>query len=57
MKNISKYNKFYVAIVGATLTWITVALADDKVTTQEWVGLAVAVATALGVYQIPNQEK
>lgn len=53
MSNISRYAKFAVAVVGAIATWAaTYYPADADV--QQWVGLALALATAISVYAVPN---
>jgi hypothetical protein len=49
-----RYAKFYVAVVGAVAAWAATYFPNDP-TVQKWVGLAVAVATALSVYAVPNQ--
>ncbi|MEV0425380.1 hypothetical protein [Micromonospora sp. NPDC050495] len=54
-----KWNPYAKAIVGgavAGLTALGTALADDRVTASEWVGVAVATLAALGiVYAVPNR--
>lgn len=55
--NVKRYSKSILAAVGALGTWATVALADGVVTGQEWTALGVAVATALGVYTVPNKQR
>ncbi|WP_198940591.1 hypothetical protein [Micromonospora sp. CB01531] len=54
-----KFKPYAKAIVGglvAGLTALGTALADNQVTTVEWVGVAVATLAALGiVYAVPNQ--
>lgn len=54
MSSLSRYRKTIVAVIGAAVTWLVAAFADEVVDTQEWVALAVAVATAAGVYATPN---
>ena len=58
MKDISfgPYSKTIVAVIGALATWTTTSLADGVVSTQEWIGLVLAVLTALGVYQVVNKQ-
>lgn len=51
---LSRYRKTIIAVIGAAVTWLVAAFADNTVDTQEWVALAVAVATAAGVYATPN---
>lgn len=48
-----KYNKFIVAIVGAAVAGLNLYFGESN---PEWVGILVAVVTALGVYQVPNRE-
>lgn len=51
-----RYRKAIAAGLIAGLGAITTALADDLVTTQEWVTAIVAAVVAVGaVYQIPNR--
>jgi len=54
MKSISRYAKLVVAVVGAVATWATATFPNDT-NVQKWVGLALAIATAVGVYATPNQ--
>lgn len=52
---LGKYAKAIVAAVVAGGTALGTALADDVVTTGEWVGVALAVLGALGItYVVPN---
>lgn len=46
--------KTIAAVLGAAGTWCVAALPDGSVTQMEWVALGIAVATALGVYSVPN---
>lgn len=48
------YRKTVAALVGAVLTWGAVAQVDG-ITGAEWWGLAIAVATAAGVYGTTNE--
>ena len=50
----SRYAKFIVAIVGAVSTWATTYYPNDP-DIAKWVGLALAVATCVSVYAVPNQ--
>jgi hypothetical protein len=52
MPNIAKYSKFITAVAGVAVEYLT---AHHVATT--WVSLIVAVATALGVYVVPNVTK
>ena len=52
------YRKTIVAIAGTVLTWAGVAyIPDGHVDRAEWYILAVAVATAAGVYVAPNADR
>lgn len=53
--NLAPYRKTLAAAVGAVLTWLTLTLTDNAVSTQEWIALGIALATALGVYGTPNE--
>ena len=48
----SRYNKFWVAILGALTTAAAAGLLPDPVA--EWVPVVIAFATALGVVAVPN---
>ena len=50
MKNATAYAKFVTAIVGQALTFASLYYGSNK-----WVAAAVAAASALGVYAVPNQ--
>lgn len=50
----AKYAKAVAAFLTALATWAGTALADGHVTAVEATGLLLVVATALGVYAIPN---
>lgn len=53
--NLGRYAKSIAAAVVAGGTALGTALADDTVTTGEWVGVALAVLAALGItYTVPN---
>lgn len=51
---LAAYRKTVAAVLGAAGTWCVVALSDG-ITELEWVALGIAVATALGVYSVPNE--
>jgi hypothetical protein len=51
----TKYAKAIIAIIGATLTAVSVALEDDRILGEEWVAIAVALVTAVGVFWVPNK--
>jgi hypothetical protein len=46
----TKYDKFLVAVLGAVVTVVAQQYGSNK-----YVGMAVAVLTALGVYVTPNK--
>jgi hypothetical protein len=50
--NLGPYSKFVTALIGIAVTY-----AAQYYGTNPWVAAAVAVASALGVYAVPNQEK
>lgn len=50
-----KYAKLIVAAIGAGAQALAVALGDDVLGSTEVVTVALAILTALGVYQVPNQ--
>jgi hypothetical protein len=47
---IARYRKAIVAVVGQALTFATIYYGDTR-----WVAGAVAIAAALGVWQVPNE--
>lgn len=56
MEKLKPYAKAIVGAAVAGLTALGTALADNQVTTVEWVGVAVATLGALGiVYAVPNR--
>lgn len=51
----ARYRKFIAATIGVLTTWGLAAWADgSEITRYEWIALATALATAWGVYQVPN---
>ncbi|REF00284.1 hypothetical protein [Thermomonospora umbrina] len=50
-----KYAKTIIATVLAAAYAVQAAITDETVTTTEWVGIVLAVLTALGVYVVPNR--
>lgn len=46
--------KFLVAALAAGVVALQAALTDDVITTAEWLTVAVAAASALGVWAVPN---
>lgn len=58
MKGLAQYTKAIVAAVVAGLSALQVAQADNVVTQNEWVTIAVAFVTGLGVvWGVPNVSK
>lgn len=49
-----KYAKGIVAVIGAAIVALQLALEDNSVSNAEWVTIALALVTAVGVYLIPN---
>lgn len=51
-----RYQKALAALVAGVVGWAAVVVASPSgpVTSAEWLALAVAGATALGVYAVPN---
>lgn len=47
----SKYSKFLLAIAGAVANVVYIQYGSNH-----WVVTAIAVLTALGVYQVPNKK-
>lgn len=50
--NLGKYRKAIVAVVGVVLTGLNVMYGTDP-----YVQLAINLATAFGVYQVPNDKR
>ena len=56
MSNLGKYTKAIVGAIIAGLSALQVAQADNVITQQEWITVAVAFVTALGVvWGVPNK--
>jgi len=55
--SLAPYRKTVTAIIIGLLGWATAVVTSDTthITAPEWIGLGTALATALGVYQIPNE--
>lgn len=51
-----RYQKAIAALVAGGVGWAGVVIASTPtaITSSEWLGLAVVIATALGVYAVPN---
>lgn len=58
-KNIGLYAKAVVAALVAALTLAYAALdgPDGSISDKEWVNIALAAVTAVGVYVVPNSRK
>jgi hypothetical protein len=55
MRNLARYSKLIAAAIGSGLTWAGVAwVPDGHISRPEWYALAVALATAAGVYGVTN---
>ena len=50
--NLGPYSKAVTAIIGQALAYATLYYGGNK-----WVAAAVAIASALGVYAVPNSPK
>lgn len=55
--NLPAYYKTFAALLVGILGWAGVVIASEAthVTASEWLALGVALATALGVYSVPNE--
>lgn len=49
-----RYLKFIAAVVGAILMTLSSAVTDGHVDKYEWVQVAIAVTTAIGVWMVAN---
>lgn len=56
--NLGQYRKTVTALATGLLGWgaVVVTSAPAAVTASEWLGLGVVLATALGVYAVPNDK-
>ena len=54
MSKIAEYWKAIVAVVGAVAVAVQAALTDGTVTNAEWLTIAIAAITAVGVYLKAN---
>lgn len=54
--NLASYSKSIAALVTASLGWAAVVISSPSaaITAPEWLALGVGLATALGVYTVPN---
>lgn len=57
MDNLPAYRKTVAALVTGVIGWAIVVVASEpsRITASEWIQLAVAGATALGVYGVTNE--
>lgn len=53
MDNLTKYNKTWVAIIGAIVTWAVATYANDP-DVSKYLSLVTAILTAGGVYSVKN---
>lgn len=51
-----KYAKSIVAVVGAGVAALQLALDDGILIGTEWTGIVIAVVAAIGVYLVPNRQ-
>jgi hypothetical protein len=51
------YAKAIVAVIGAGVAALQLALDDGVIVGQEWTAIVIAVVTAIGVYLVPNAPK
>lgn len=55
--SVSQWFKALVAVAGAIVISVQVAIEDGIFTSDEWFTIAVAAITAIGVYLVPNTPK
>jgi hypothetical protein len=57
MEALNPYKKTVAAIVIGVIGWATAVVTSDRATISagEWIMLATAIATALGVYSVTNE--
>lgn len=55
--NLAPYRKTITALTTGLIGWASVVIVSEptNITATEWLGLAVALATAFGVYAVPNE--
>lgn len=56
--NLAPYRKTVAAVVVGLLGWATSVVTSNpvQITAGEWIQLGTVLATALGVYQVTNEE-
>jgi len=52
----AKYTKALIAVAGAGVAALSLALDDGIIIGSEWTTVAIAVITAVGVYFFPNEK-
>lgn len=59
MNELNPYRKTVTAVVVGLLGWAAAVVTSDRasISAGEWIMLATALATALGVYSVPNERK
>ncbi len=55
MSKFAEYWKAIVAVIGAVAVVVQAALTDGTITSAEWVTIAIAAITAVGVYAKSNK--
>ena len=55
MSKFAEYWKAIVAVIGAVAVVVQAALTDGTITSAEWVTIAIAAVTAVGVYLKANK--
>jgi hypothetical protein len=56
MQNLGLYRKTITAVITGMIGWATLVVVSEstKITAPEWIALATVLATAIGVYSVPN---
>ncbi len=56
MNSLATYRKTITAIITGIIGWAAVVIASssNNITGAEWIALATVLATALGVFAVPN---
>jgi hypothetical protein len=57
MNNLPAYRKAITAIITGLIGWGAAVVVSDRasISASEWILLATVLATALGVYSVPNE--
>mgnify|MGYP000921628381 CR=1 FL=1 len=57
MNHLPAYRKTLAAVTIGLIGWAGIVISSpaNEISAEEWLGLAIALATALGVYSIPNE--